>query len=183
MMMANVRLIIRIWSMFLATVFLKLSTDACLTVTLATAGVSFSVAIDGGTEARIGRQQCAADARALAHQPVERLDVHVRVETGDVVDQRDDRHVDDRPLVLQHLDAQRVAGLHMQHVGQLARQHESVGRQLRLVAGFVDQVATAGCRLAEPMMPTRREWFFDRSRAAIERRGSTSNTPGIDDNS
>ena len=41
-MIANDKLIIRICSMFLATVLRKLSTDACRIVTLATRGVSFS---------------------------------------------------------------------------------------------------------------------------------------------
>ena len=72
-----------------------------------------------GRYERIGRQHRAAHPRAFAHQPVERVDIHVGVEPGDVVEQIDHRHVDDRPLLLQHFDAHRLARFHVQHLGQL----------------------------------------------------------------
>ena len=143
--------------MFLATVFLKLSTDACLTVTLAIGRRFFELVVDGRAEQRVGRQQAPLTRGPSRIRRLSACNVHVGVEAGDIVDQGDDRHVDGRPLVLQRLDAERVARLHVQHVGQFAREDQPVGGQLASRCPTLSISRNSRLSLGRPMMPTRRE--------------------------
>ena len=86
--------------MFLAIVFLKALDRGLLHRDARHGGSLLQMPINGRAEQRVGRQQRAARPRAFPHQSIQCVDVHEGIESGDVVQERDDGYIDHGPLLL-----------------------------------------------------------------------------------
>ena len=108
-------------------------------VTKATAGVSFSAGEQRGLVLRVEKDLQRADNRRITHQPVERVEPHVGGISEIGLEGRNDRDRYRRPAAFEHLQLDRVAYAHPEHLAELGGDHQPLRRQRDGTVGRVEE--------------------------------------------